>query len=80
MVDYSDDSEWALGPDVLREHVDHCIETLRIALMCFGDTTPVLFYENAFSTSGSSDFETLHRCKKWETLVDWVDDNAIIYF
>jgi hypothetical protein len=25
-----------------RMHVDHCIETLRLALMCFADVTPIL--------------------------------------
>ncbi|KAG4427682.1 hypothetical protein IFR05_016836, partial [Cadophora sp. M221] len=32
-----------------RMHVDHCIETLRLALMCFADVTPILMFNDSES-------------------------------
>lgn len=59
-----------------RMHVDHCIETVRIALMCFADITPVLVREDPVSPLGSrADFNTHHKCRNFEKIEQWIDNN-----
>lgn len=59
---------------MLRTHVDHCIETLRIAITCVGDTTPLLIATDPNAPDGGSpDMETLHRCRKFDHLMNWLD-------
>ncbi|KAK2779161.1 hypothetical protein CKAH01_11420 [Colletotrichum kahawae] len=57
---------------MLRLHVDHCIETIRLNLMCAGDVTPFLVTLDPQNKLGESpDFETLHRCRKFDKLAEW---------
>ncbi|KAF2099796.1 hypothetical protein NA57DRAFT_75301 [Rhizodiscina lignyota] len=61
-----------------RMHVDHCIETLRLQLMCNGDVTPLLINVDSESPLGSSaDFNTHHKCRDWNKLVEWQDKHNI---
>ena len=65
-----------LTPDnesVARIHTDHCIEALRLSLMCHGDTTPYLLEIDPKSPSGiSPDFSMHHKCVKFEPLVEFM--------
>ncbi|KAI1748131.1 hypothetical protein F4782DRAFT_534718 [Xylaria castorea] len=55
-----------------RMHVDHCIETLRLQLMCNADMTPMLVFEDHDSPLGSkADFNVHHKCRRWDRLVEW---------
>ncbi|TDZ21043.1 Cyclochlorotine biosynthesis protein O [Colletotrichum orbiculare MAFF 240422] len=57
---------------MLRLHVDHCIETIRLNLMCAGDVTPFLVTLDPQNKLGESpDFETLHRCRRFDKLAEW---------
>ncbi|KAK0732541.1 hypothetical protein B0T21DRAFT_369169 [Apiosordaria backusii] len=60
-----------------RVHTDHCIEILRIALMCFADVTPVtadlVDWRGGLPTP---DFSTLHTCRDFDRIYDYVQDNA----
>ena len=57
---------------MLRGHVDHCIETLRIAISCTADVTPVLiFADPTLPLGGYPDFETIHRCRNVDRLKEW---------
>jgi hypothetical protein len=59
-----------------RMHVDHCIETLRLTLMCFADTTPLLLIKDPTETlGGRADFNTHHKCRKFENIRSWMDEN-----
>ncbi|KAF4624246.1 hypothetical protein G7Y89_g13926 [Cudoniella acicularis] len=52
-----------------RMHADHCIEALRIALMCHGDTTPYLIIEDPEAPLGFlADFSPHHKCVKFDSL------------
>ena len=55
-------------------HVDHCIETVRIALMCHGDITPVGFVrlDDTAPMGGRADFSPLRKCVKFEALIDYM--------
>jgi hypothetical protein len=55
-----------------RMHVDHCIEALRLMLMCEADVTPLLIEVDHSSTLGQkSDFNVHHKCRNWEKITDW---------
>ena len=57
-------------------HVDHCIETVRIALMCYADITPLFVSEDPHSPTGErADFNTHHRCRNFDQIEEWVDNN-----
>lgn len=60
-----------------RMHVDHCIEALRISLMCHGDVTPYLVMYDAASGSGfKADFSPHHRCRRFEPLRAHMEQHA----
>ncbi|KAI0530022.1 hypothetical protein GGR58DRAFT_525482 [Xylaria digitata] len=55
-----------------RMHVDHCIETLRLQLMCNADLTPMLVLKDESIALGSkADFNVHHKCRRWDRLVAW---------
>ncbi|KAM0446986.1 hypothetical protein ACHAO4_008965 [Trichoderma viride] len=59
-----------------RMHVDHCIETVRIALMCYADVTPLFIRDDPRSPTGErADFDSHHRCRNFEKIEEWVDSN-----
>lgn len=61
-----------------RTHVDHCIEALRLSLMCAGDITPVLFLHDKASPLGvRADFNIHHKCRAFDPLVDYVQRNGV---
>lgn len=74
-------------PDLLksmegaRKHAQHCIETLRQALMCTSDITPYLIYKTEDPSPGSEpareDFQASHKCRKFPKLLEWVMDKGI---
>jgi hypothetical protein len=70
------------SPLAVRAHVDHCIETLRLALMCNADVTPYLLYEQkaepGLDVPAREDFEAFHKCKKFDRLLDWVKINGVV--
>lgn len=68
-----------LASDVsTRMHVDHCIEALRIALMCHGDTTPYFTMITPDAPHGAlSDFSAHHKCRKFDKLQTWTEEHGI---
>ncbi|KAL8748030.1 MAG: hypothetical protein Q9190_000180 [Brigantiaea leucoxantha] len=62
----------AQPPAFQRIHVDHCIETLRRTLMCYGDVTPLPIKVDKKSPTGQAvDFSSFHKCRNYEKLRDW---------
>ncbi|EFQ24894.1 hypothetical protein CGRA01v4_06855 [Colletotrichum graminicola] len=64
----------AFDPLKNRIHVDHCIEALRISLMCFADVTP-LFVRLGGPLGKRADFETHHKCRNFTKIEQWMDEN-----
>jgi len=66
------------GDEMSRTHVDHCIETLRIQLMCTGDVTlvPVRLDEDA-PLGAQAVFSTRHKCRNYHKLVEWAEKNGV---
>ncbi|KAI6322301.1 hypothetical protein MCOR29_004806 [Pyricularia oryzae] len=59
-----------------RMHIDHCLESLRIALMCWGDVTPLLVRLDGQGHDGRrADFDTHHKCRNWDKIESWMDEN-----
>src|SRR5882757_7213727 len=59
---------------VARQHTDHCIEALRLALMCHGDVTPYLLKMNPAAPQGvDPDFSMHHKCVKFDLLVEFMN-------
>ena len=58
-----------------RMHVDHCIETLRLALMCFADVTPILMLDDPESPEGiRANFRSQHKCRNFDRIEEWMDN------
>ncbi|KAF8848508.1 hypothetical protein BDZ45DRAFT_698341 [Acephala macrosclerotiorum] len=63
-----------------RMHVDHCIETLRIALMCWSDVTPLSLRTDPDAPLRSrADFNSHHGCRNFDKIQDWIDNNWSVY-
>jgi hypothetical protein len=64
-------------PVTTRTHVDHCIESLRLSFMCYGDITPVLVeLDNTTRGGRKADFNVHHKCRNFEKIVNWVEKNG----
>ncbi|KAE9975746.1 hypothetical protein EG328_002998 [Venturia inaequalis] len=57
-----------------RMHIDHCFESLRMSLQCHGDVTPVLI-QTGGPVGSKADFRTHHKCRNFQKLEDWIDNN-----
>lgn len=61
-----------------RMHADHCIEALRIALSCHGDTTPFFTIRDPDAPLGAqADFTPQRRCRNLSQLREWVVENRV---
>jgi hypothetical protein len=49
-------------------HIRHCLDLLRQSLTCYPDKT---FEEKDEEAGGVHGFGTMHRCKKWDDLLEW---------
>ncbi|KAE8381317.1 hypothetical protein BDV26DRAFT_289584 [Aspergillus bertholletiae] len=76
---YNTFGEWpdGSGPgneEVKKTHIDHCIELLRITLMCTSDVTPLLFIDEPHAFQGRTpEFNTMHTCRNFWGIREWVD-------
>ncbi len=60
------------GPKANRMHVDHCIEALRLSIMCQGDMSPLLVTKDPDRPIGrKADFNTHHKCRNFTKLQEW---------
>ncbi|PKS05391.1 hypothetical protein jhhlp_008766 [Lomentospora prolificans] len=64
-----------LGDDESQEHIDHCIESIRLSLMCSADVTPILLVNDpsvGFHQK-QNEFGTHHKCRNFDEIEKWVD-------
>ncbi|KXS94506.1 hypothetical protein AC578_8335 [Pseudocercospora eumusae] len=67
---------------MIRTHVDHCIDGLRAALMCYSDVGPVLYSEIDVGEGkffGEPDGSSLHRCRNFDKIRSWYHEHAAPY-
>ncbi|KAK2009853.1 hypothetical protein LZ32DRAFT_630560 [Colletotrichum eremochloae] len=68
-------------PKMAREHAEHCIEALRLGLMCNADITPYFLHEGEpapGSDVSARDFQAFHKCKRFDRLLNWMNENGVI--
>lgn len=59
--------------------VDHCLETLRLNVMCTADVTPVMIVADDTAPLGRYvDFNTMHKCRNFWDIRAWVDQNKVM--
>ncbi|KAF2763256.1 hypothetical protein EJ05DRAFT_506871 [Pseudovirgaria hyperparasitica] len=59
-------------PDMVWEHVDHCIDLLRQVLMCNGDIG-LVFYTDVGKLKPVPRFSTTHMCRDFAAITEWVN-------
>lgn len=76
--DYSNVTAFRAQPELVRGHVDHCIETIRKSIMCASDVTPVVFeLDRSRPTGFKSDFNMRRKCRNFDKIQDWAVANAV---
>ncbi|KAB8230026.1 hypothetical protein ETB97_006248 [Aspergillus alliaceus] len=64
---------------VTATHVDHCLETLRLNLMCTGDVTPLMIEVDDTTYNGRrADFKIMHKCRNFWDIKAWVEMNKVV--
>lgn len=53
---------------------------LRISIMCHADVTPVTLYIPEFQDDPLPDFSTLHNCRDFDKILDYVQGNTMDYY
>lgn len=62
------------NPVRTRMHIDHCIEALRLALMCYADITPMLIkVDEGRRAGGFLDFDMHRKCRNFEKIVEHIE-------
>jgi len=56
---------------------DHCVEILRQNLMCVADTGVITYEWVEGFSDPYPDFNTLHKCRNFGKILDWVYDHEI---
>ncbi|KAK8069604.1 hypothetical protein PG994_006220 [Apiospora phragmitis] len=69
---FSDHSE-----DIVRAHLDHCVEILRMQLQCTAEMTPILTEDIPGHEFPALDFNVIHKCKNFQDLVAWTKENVL---
>ena len=58
----------------------HCLDTLRQAIMCQGDTSLITFRWGETQAIPLGNFSSEHRCKSWEALDAWNKERFVDVF
>ncbi|KAG1810682.1 uncharacterized protein BJ212DRAFT_1378144 [Suillus subaureus] len=64
-------------PEIVRLHLDHCIEMIRQNIMCNADVTMITWYWVQGHTVPYPNFNTRHRCWNFEKIIDWSVEHAV---
>ncbi|KAJ5113803.1 hypothetical protein N7456_002337 [Penicillium angulare] len=71
-------AEFNIPLKALRMHTDHCIETLRLVLMCQSDVTPVMVkWSESTPPIPEADFNSHHKCRNFDAIVAWNEAHAV---
>ncbi|PCG92820.1 Protein of unknown function DUF3328 [Penicillium occitanis (nom. inval.)] len=66
------------SPEENRMHVDQCIDTLRMSLMCLGDTTPMIITQDRDIKSGyRGDLNGHAKCRNFSKLQAWTESHGV---
>lgn len=59
------------------DHLDHCINNVREALMCNADLTPVVVQWDPATHWHYAHLDVVHTCKDWDAIQRWAVDHAM---
>ena len=59
------------------KRIDHCIEVLRVNLMCMADVNVFTFHEMPGKEGYWPDYESNHVCRNFDKIKDWAYENAV---
>ena len=77
VYDYSALPAWDKSPAKLLSHIEHCIEMLRVDIMCIADDTPYLVEIRSNSEEIPRHDAFIHRCRNFEKLIDWANEHVV---
>ncbi|KAJ7659338.1 hypothetical protein DFH06DRAFT_990005 [Mycena polygramma] len=58
-------------------HLRHCIGALRQALMCYADTTPVVWQWSARYKEAEQRDDLVHRCRDFDAIKGWAKERSM---
>ncbi|KAG2361938.1 hypothetical protein BDR07DRAFT_1408130 [Suillus spraguei] len=64
-------------PEVVRMHLDHCIEMIRQNIMCNADVTMITWDWVERHKFAYPNFNTRHQCRNYEKILDWAVEHAV---
>lgn len=64
------------APEYYEAHYEHCVDALKQRLMCTADPGMVTFRWVEGHRGPEPDFNTDHKCRDYESLLEWNRDNA----
>ncbi|KAG2127965.1 hypothetical protein DEU56DRAFT_915576 [Suillus clintonianus] len=65
------------APEVVRMHLDHCIEMIRQTIMCNADVTMITWDWVQGHKIPYPNFNTRHQCRDYEKILDWASMHAV---
>ncbi|KAI2624454.1 hypothetical protein GGS21DRAFT_493860 [Xylaria nigripes] len=65
------------SPKVVRTHIDHCVEIIRMQLQCSTEMTPILTEDIPGKVFPRADFNVVHKCKNFDELFSWTKENVL---
>ncbi|KAH6683989.1 hypothetical protein B0J14DRAFT_693270 [Halenospora varia] len=65
---------------LLQAHNYHCLDTLRQAIMCQGDTSLITFRWGQSQPVPLGNFSSPHKCRSWEELDEWNAERYVDVF
>ncbi|KAG1728438.1 hypothetical protein EDB19DRAFT_1746780 [Suillus lakei] len=71
------DTSFRNTPEVVRQHLDHCLEMTRQNIMCNADVTIITWDWVQGYTAPYPNFNTRHQCRNIEKILDWNIEHAI---
>jgi len=63
--------------DIQNFHVEHCLHTLKMGVMCQGDPTIVTMKWGHHGPVPIGNFSAPHECVNWDRLMEWVEPHSM---
>ncbi|KAJ7596521.1 hypothetical protein C8J56DRAFT_1158593 [Mycena floridula] len=59
------------------DHLDHCVDTLREAVTCTSDVTPLVWAWNDTRNKPEPQFNAFHVCRDFPAIQEWAHENRL---
>lgn len=68
------------APEIVRTHIDHCIEMIRQAIMCQSDLGVLTYNWVEVQENPWPNFNTQHQCRDFERVLQWGKEKQVMDF